>query len=680
MRPILIRRLVSCTLGFIVLGCVWFYLAPVALGGSTSYVVTHGVSMEPRFHTGDLALVRSQSSYHVGEVVAYNSHLIHTVVLHRIIARDGSRYVFKGDNNNFIDPEHPAANQLIGALWVHVPGIGATLQSIRSPALVGALIAIGVLLLTGVAFTQRRRRRRAQRRAGGNAHAASRSLQHTAGPTFAILAVGGLALLPFIMLALLAFTRTPTAHLPVTSAYTQSGALTYSADTSPGPVYPSGRATTGEPLFTRLISEVEFRYAYLFHAGAAHSLAGKAQLDATISAPSGWQRTLALGRPTYFHGDHALLTGTLDITSLSEMLRRVQTMTKVNGNQYTLTIAPNVSATGRLDAGPLHATFSPQSVFSFVENEIAPPSAAAGASARAKPATNPLASSASGSVTGSQEQTRFVSLGPARLSVATARAIAIGGIGIILCALGTALAVMRRRPPRDEATAISARYGHLIVPVGRVSQLPGVGVIDVADMAALVRIAEHYERSILHERTVEGDAFWVTDESGQFRFALGAPSPSAADEVLEAEPPREAFIAPDAPDTLVHQAFSEPRPPDTLVHQAYADELEWGGSVTAFAAQATPTTADGEAAVQESAVQEDRVVAAAADPPAQEDWAVRTPADPPAQEDWAVRTPADPPAQESADRPAASGPATVNPPPARTAYALITGREWTPGS
>ena len=88
-------------------GVAWFYLAPTTIGGSTRYVVTHGVSMEPRFHTGDLAIVRPASDYRVGEIVAYWSIVLHTVVLHRIIAKDGNRYVFKGDNNHFIDPTRP---------------------------------------------------------------------------------------------------------------------------------------------------------------------------------------------------------------------------------------------------------------------------------------------------------------------------------------------------------------------------------------------------------------------------------------------------------------------------------------------------------------------------------------------------------------------------------------------
>ena len=61
----------------------------------------------------------------------------------------------------------------------------------------------------------------------------------------------------------------------------------------------------------------------------------------------------------------------------------------------------------------------------------------------------------------------------------------------------------------------------MVVPVERVWQLPGVPVIDVADIDALARLADHYDRSILHETTGAGPAFWVTDESGQFRYAPG---------------------------------------------------------------------------------------------------------------------------------------------------------------
>src|SRR5262249_56029415 len=93
---------------------------------------------------------------------------------------------------------------------------------------------------------------------------------------------------------------------------------------------------------------------------------------------------------------------------------------------------------------------------------------------------------------------------------------------------------------RDPAEAVIARYGGLIVPVERVWQQPGAAVVDVADMDALVRVAAYYERSILHERTEYGDAFWVNDESGQFRYAILDPSWQAP----AAEPAFEPAVEP----------------------------------------------------------------------------------------------------------------------------------------
>ncbi|MGD0452592.1 MAG: signal peptidase I [Solirubrobacteraceae bacterium] len=532
------KKLISYALGLIVLGSLWFYFAPAPLGGSTSYVVTHGVSMEPRFHTGDLALVRSQSSYRVGEIVAYQNKMLHTVVLHRIIGRDGSRYIFKGDNNNFIDFEHPAASQLIGALWLHIPGAGARLQSIRSPALVGILIAAGMLLFTGAAFTRRRRRRGRERRTGeGNTHPPTHLPQHAVSPVFGVLAIGLVALLPFVALALLAFTRAPSERRPYKIPYQQSGTFSYSADAAPGPVYAGDRAVTGDPLFTHVLNAVDLRFGYVFHTAAAHSLKGKASLSATIASSNGWQTTLALGPPAYFRGDHALATGTLDLTSLLALLHNVEATTKARGS-YALTITPHVSATGVSDLVPIHATFSPEVKFTLEEAELRPAASGGSALAAAQPATSQLASSSSGSATGTRPQPMFLSLGVARLSVATARTIALAAIAVLVGAVLAILALLQpilalvRPQRRDETATIRARYGRLIVPVARVSQLPGVAVIDVADIDALVRIAEHYDRSILYEATADGDAFWVTDESGQFRYTVGAPAWAADDELV----------------------------------------------------------------------------------------------------------------------------------------------------
>src|SRR3954452_11876638 len=148
----------------LVLAAVWAFW-PQPLGGGTTYVSTHGISMEPRFHTGDLAILRSAPSYAVGDVVAYRSVSLNTVVMHRIVDLDGDRFVIQGDNNDWLDQDHPSRDQVLGTLFVRIPQGGKVLASVTSPAGVGLVAAVGIALL-GAAHRPRSRHavRRARRR------------------------------------------------------------------------------------------------------------------------------------------------------------------------------------------------------------------------------------------------------------------------------------------------------------------------------------------------------------------------------------------------------------------------------------------------------------------------------------------------------------------------------------
>jgi signal peptidase I len=129
----------------------WVAFAPTQLGGQASYVIVSGDSMEPGFHTGDFAIVRRASSYEVGDVVTYRHPDIGPVI-HRIIGRDGQRYVFRGDHNAFVDGYQPADSELVGKLWIRVPGMGRWLELLKTPlslALLTALALVGLAAPSG---------------------------------------------------------------------------------------------------------------------------------------------------------------------------------------------------------------------------------------------------------------------------------------------------------------------------------------------------------------------------------------------------------------------------------------------------------------------------------------------------------------------------------------------------
>jgi signal peptidase len=138
-------------LAFGVVLLAWFFLLrPVALGGPASYLWVNGVSMLPTLETGDFVITQHQDRYAIGDVVAY--HIpdgepgAGSIVIHRVagVSAD-SGYLMKGDNKRFPDPWHPRDADVVGRLWIAVPGAGTYLQVMRNP-MVFAPLAAGVVV------------------------------------------------------------------------------------------------------------------------------------------------------------------------------------------------------------------------------------------------------------------------------------------------------------------------------------------------------------------------------------------------------------------------------------------------------------------------------------------------------------------------------------------------------
>lgn len=121
-----------------------FVLWPQRWGGTMTYDITHGTSMQPTFRAGDLAILRTSSSYDVGDVAAYRSPSLKTTVMHRVKTKTAKGYTFQGDNNNFVDPDTVTDKQMIGKLVFRVPGVGKFLQWLLKP--------INLVLLAGAVF------------------------------------------------------------------------------------------------------------------------------------------------------------------------------------------------------------------------------------------------------------------------------------------------------------------------------------------------------------------------------------------------------------------------------------------------------------------------------------------------------------------------------------------------
>jgi signal peptidase I len=503
----------------------WLYLAPTQIGGSTSYITTHGISMLPRFHTGDLAIVRPADHYEVGEIVAYHSTLLHIVVLHRIIARDGDRYVFKGDNNNFIDPTHPDRAQLVGALWLHVPRGGLALAWLHTPLIAGALTAIIALLLLFVGAGEKRRRRNHRRNgATGSArqgplpvHTSDHGTSHRHN-TRALLIASAVAVVAFVGLSLIAFTHPLQKAATVNTPYTQQVRFGDRTSAPAGPVYPTGVVNTGDPIFLQLVHRVHVQIDYSLATVAAHRITGTEVVLLRLTGPGGWSRSIQLIAPRRFTGDHVSTQVTLDLPYLQSLIGRVAALTGFPAAAgYTVSVDPQVQISGTVAGKPIKASFDPVLSFQVDALQLLPGS---GSTTSGTP---------QGGFTPSQRGTvATVSTAPNTLSV-DGHALAISTLRWValvdfLLAAATALVLavrLKLSAPFGETARIQADYGHLIVPIGAPADDLWTP-FDVPSIRALVRLAECSERLILHHHDDSADTYIVDDEGTMYRYKAEA--------------------------------------------------------------------------------------------------------------------------------------------------------------
>jgi signal peptidase len=142
-----LRRWGFFLVGALAFAATVFLMLPQQLGGRDTYVIVSGHSMEPTMHNGDLAVIRTESEYHVGDVIAYRvpGHAFDSgaVVIHRIVggtARTG--FTTRGDNNGYNDPWHPRPQDAWGARVARVPSVGVVFSHLRGPAPLAAFAAL----------------------------------------------------------------------------------------------------------------------------------------------------------------------------------------------------------------------------------------------------------------------------------------------------------------------------------------------------------------------------------------------------------------------------------------------------------------------------------------------------------------------------------------------------------
>jgi signal peptidase I len=505
----------------------YFWFAPKPLGGPVSYIVTDGSSMEPSLHDNDLVIVREASSYSKGDVVAYESESLGRTILHRVIRVDAGRYVFKGDNNNFIDQDRPREADILGKQWYVIPGGGEVIDWIGNPIAATALaFVVALILLIGF-------RLKAKRRSTARPATVTRAPGSATRPSLYAVTSLATASFIFVVVGAVAFRQPATRAETHTIRYRHEGTFSYESEVARSQAYPNGVVSTGRPIYLELVDSIEVHFRYGLHVASQHQITGSTSMTAVLSNPSGWTQRVELAGDSSFDGDETTVSGTLDLSKLAAAAARLERETGVQETAYSLSISPQVVVSGLISDQIVDQSFSPTLQLDFDPLKVKLPQPGAPSDQALAPA-DPLRPVASASVDVPEIVPNTVILGPVELPLEQLRWAALGLAGA--CALFALALFLLGRRQRGEPALIERRYGHWMIPVESLHPTSGRTAVEVGSMSALVQMAERYDRLILHEE--DGGIHSYVVEEANIAYWFQAFEPSVSESNVRSLPKR----------------------------------------------------------------------------------------------------------------------------------------------
>lgn len=476
-----------------------------------SYVITHGISMNPVYYQNDLVFVVKPDSYEIGQIAAYHGSGFE--VLHRIIGGDATTgYIFKGDNNASADPVRVTAAELIGRPVLHVPKGGLWLKPMLSPTGLGMIgfLVIGAgpaaaLTRREVPRGRRKKRVKAMSRQGGSwatvtaVFKIAKSLPPLLRAAAALLAVvTGLGL----TMAVLGWMKPVTEPKKASPGIRQSITFAYTAKVPRSAAYDGTTVTSPDPIFRRLADKVDLQIGYHGHPGAF-------DVTAELTNGSGWHTNMQLVPVKSFSGADYGAKVTLDLDAVGERAAAAAAAIGIQPGPVTIALTARVAAAGQppftaslqLNLSPLQLTL-----------------------------TNGASSLSVKDAGTGQTATRVLReikiVGHTIMMATQARLYALLLLLAALVGAGAIALVARREAPLRNRAEIERRYPQLLVPVEAMPSPPGKPVVTVDNFPALAKLAERYGQMILTWRRPDADDFVVRDEGITYRYRIPLDEPT----------------------------------------------------------------------------------------------------------------------------------------------------------
>lgn len=328
--------------------------------------------------------------------------------------------------------------------------------------------------------------------------------------------VGGATLL-FLLLGLFSFRQPLVSAVTAESAYQHLGNFGYHASVKTSPVYPTGKVEPGRPVFLRLVDQIKVSFDYKLSTETGHSVKGEALMFARVTGATGWKKVIPVARIKSFRGDTVHLEGILNFRTIQALSQEVQAITGLPESAQNVELVARVNTEGRVADEPISEQFAPSVTFQMdtLQFQVSNDDGDAVSGESALPL---LQQSQPGAVSVDETTANNLKLPGLSLKIRSARQISLLGLLLGLAALTGLWRRFSNPEHADEASLIAGQYGEWLIPVEAMPSQAGHKAVQVKSMEALVRLAELYERMILHEDAPRGHTYFVEEEGVMYYY------------------------------------------------------------------------------------------------------------------------------------------------------------------
>lgn len=246
---------------------------------------------------------------------------------------------------------------------------------------------------------------------------------------------------------------------------------------------------------------------------------------ARVSGATGWKKAIPVTKARPFEGDSVTLKGALDLNQVEQLSAQIQTITGLPEAAQKIELVPRIDVKGMVGGTKVAERFTPALEFGMDPHQLRVVTPSSG-EATPDEAVEDLRQTQPGEMSISETEANNLKVLGMSFEIRSVRTLSLLGMLLSLLALAGAWFRFSNPAHADEASLIQAQYGDWLIPVESMDR-SGTKMVQIKSIESLVRLAELYERMILHDVESDRHSYFVEEDGVVYCYRTATESPAS---------------------------------------------------------------------------------------------------------------------------------------------------------